>query len=171
MLLVVGRIGRAHGIRGEATIEVRSNDPETRFAIGAQLITDPPEKGPLTITFSRVHNGTLLLTFAGVHDRNDVEKLRNVSLMAEVDINAPGENSDDFHLLQLLGCEVFLADGAKVGTITDVLNLPGQDTLAVETGNGEVLIPFVRKIVPEVDILNKKIIITPPDGLLDQGLR
>lgn len=171
MLLVVGRIGRAHGIRGEATIEVRSNDPEARFAIGAQLKTDPPEKGPLTITFSRFHNGTLLLTFDGVKDRNDVEKLRNVLLMAEVDISAPGESSDDFHLLQLLECEVFLADGVKVGRITDVLNLPGQDTLAVATDNGEVLIPFVRSIVPEVDIVNKKIIITPPDGLLDQGLQ
>jgi len=78
LLLVVGRIGRAHGVRGEATIEVRTDNPEERFAIGSILKTDPEDKGPLKITGAKVHSGTLLLSFEGYSDRNAVEKLRNV---------------------------------------------------------------------------------------------
>ena len=165
MLLVVGRIGRAHGVRGEATIEVRTDDPDARFPVGASLQTDPAEKGPLTIVSGRVHNGILLLGFAGITDRTAVEKLRNTLLLAEVDIDS--ESSDDlYHIAQIKGCSVFLENGTEVGVVTDVLELPAQDTLVIETTSGEKLVPFVTSMVPTIDIKNKKLVISPPEGLL-----
>jgi len=165
MLLVVGRIGRAHGVRGEATIEVRTDDPDARFPVGASLLTDPAEKGPLTIVSGRVHNGILLLGFAGITDRTAVEKLRNTLLLTEVDIDA--ESSDDlYHIAQIKGCSVFLENGTEVGVVTDVLELPAQDTLVIETTSGEKLVPFVTSMVPTIDIKNKKLVISPPEGLL-----
>lgn len=165
MLLVVGRIGRAHGVRGEATIEVRTDDPDARFPVGASLQTDPAEKGPLTIVSGRVHNGILLLGFAGITDRTAVEKLRNTLLLAEVDIDA--ESSDDlYHIAQIKGCSVLLENGTEVGVVTDVLELPAQDTLVIETSSVEKLVPFVTTMVPTIDIKNKKLVISPPEGLL-----
>ena len=166
MLLVVGRIGRAHGIRGEATIEVRTDDPDSRLAIGAILQTEPSKKGPLTITSGRVHNGTLLLSFAGVPDRTAVEKLRDVLLIADVDVASESDGDDSFHISQIIGCEVFLENGRKVGVVKDVLSSVGQDTLVILADGVEKLIPFVDAIVPEVDIENKRIVVTPPEGLL-----
>jgi len=160
MRLNVGRIGKAHGILGEATIEVRTDEAEDRFAIGSQLETD--SHGVLTVNSVRVHNGILLLGFEGITDRNQVELLRNELLYAEVDINAPGYDEDDYHVLQLVGCETFLEDGTLFGTISDVLNLPGQDVLAIQTESGEVMIPFVRQLVPTVDIANRKLVVIPP---------
>jgi len=160
MRLNVGRIGKAHGILGEATIEVRTDEAENRFAIGSQLETD--SHGVLTVNSVRVHNGILLLGFEGITDRNQVELLRNELLYAEVDINAPGYDEDDYHVLQLVGCETFLEDGTLFGTISDVLNLPGQDVLAIQTESGEVMIPFVRQLVPTVDIANRKLVVIPP---------
>jgi len=164
--LVVARIGRAHGVLGEATVEVRTDQPEDRFFIGSVLATEPESFGPLKINSVRDHNGTLLLGFEGVTDRNEIEKLRNVLLLAEVDIDADS-TEDDFHVQQLLQCEVSTEDGALIGTVTDVINLPGQDVLAVSYDGREVLIPFVKAIVPVVDIKNRKIVIVPPQGLLD----
>jgi len=160
MRLNVGRIGKAHGILGEATIEVRTDEAENRFAIGSQLETD--SHGVLTVNSVRVHNGILLLGFDGVTDRNQVELLRNELLYAEVDINAPGLDEDDYHVLQLIGCEAFLEDGTLFGSISEVLNLPGQDVLAIKTSSGEVMIPFVRQLVPTVDIANRKLVVIPP---------
>ena len=146
MKLNVGRIGKAHGILGEATIEVRTDEAEDRFAIGAVLETD--SHGELTVVSARVHNGILLLGFQGIEDRNSIEALRNELLYAEVDIQAPGIDEDDYHVLQLVGCTAYLVDGDEFGTVTDVLNLPGQDVLAIKSADGEVLIPFVRQLVP-----------------------
>jgi 16S rRNA processing protein RimM len=165
--LVVARIGRAHGVLGEATIEVRTDQPEDRFYIGSVLATEPTTFGPLTITSVRDHNGTLLLGFKGVNDRNQVEELRNVLLLAEVDIDADS-TEDDFHVQQLLQCQVNTQDGLEIGLVTDVINLPGQDVLAVDYNGREVLIPFVKAIVPIVDVKNRKITVVPPAGLLDE---
>ena len=167
MQLVVARIGRAHGVLGEATIEVRTDQPEDRFFIGSVLATEPTTFGPLTITSVRDHNGTLLLGFKGVNDRNQVEELRDVLLLAEVDIEADS-TEDDFHVQQLLQCQVRTEDGLEIGLVTDVINLPGQDVLAVDYNGREVLIPFVKAIVPIVDVKNRKITVVPPAGLLDE---
>jgi len=161
MKLIVGRIGKAHGILGEATIEVRTDEAEDRFAIGAVLETD--SHGGLTVVSARVHNGILLLGFQGIEDRNSIEALRNELLYAEVDIQAPGIDEDDYHVLQLVGCTAYLVDGDEFGTVTDVLNLPGQDVLAIKSADGEVLIPFVRQLVPVVDIKAKRMTVIPPD--------
>jgi len=161
MRLLVGRIGRAHGILGEATIEVRSDEPDRRFAIGNKVQTD--SHGELTITSGRVHNGILLLGFEGFSDRNAIEKLRNVLLYCDVDINEPGIDEDDYHVLQLIGCAAHLENGEVVGEVSDVINLPGQDLLAIKTETGEILIPFVRQLVPVVDIAARKVVVIPPD--------
>jgi 16S rRNA processing protein RimM len=165
MRLLVGRIGRAHGIAGEATIEVRSDEPQLRFAVGACVQTDT--RGDLTITSHRLHNGTLLLGFAGVTDRNGVEALRDTLLYADVDIteqSAPNE----YHVMQLIGCQAFLESGELFGELTDVFNLPGQDVLSIATASGEVLIPFVQQLVPHVDVVARKVIVIPPsiDGVV-----
>ncbi len=169
MLLVVGRIGRAHGVVGEATVEIRTDLPEERFSVGTRLTTDPASAGPLTIGSSRFHKGAMLVKFNEVKDRNAVEKLRNVLLIADVDIADTGDDDAEnvFHVQQLIGCHVITDVGQSVGTIIDVINLPGQDLLAVKSPNGEVLIPFVHEIVPEIDLENKRITITPPPGLLN----
>ena len=160
MRLLVGRIGKAHGILGEATIEVRTDDAATRFALGATVETDKGKS--LTIDSVRVHNGILLLGFEGITDRNGIESFRDTLLYAEVDIDAPGEDEDDYHVLQLIGCVANLEDGTKFGEVTDVLNLPGQDVLAIQTSSGEVLVPFVRQLVPVVDIKEKLVVVIPP---------
>ncbi len=160
MRLNVGRIGRAHGILGEATIEVRTDDAASRFALGTALETDG--NGTLVVDSVRVHNGILLLSFVGYTDRNTVEKLRDVLLYADVDIDAPGEDEDDYHVLQLIGCRAELEDGSTLGVVTDVLNLPGPDVLVIKGESGEVLIPFVRVLVPVVDIAGKRLTVIPP---------
>jgi len=158
--LLVGRIGRAHGIQGEATIEVRTDNPEARFAIGARVQTDA--HGDLLIASHRVHNGILLLGFENIADRNAIEKLRDTLLYCDVDIDAESEYEDDYHVLQLIGCAAVLESGKEFGTVSDVINLPGQDLLAIETPTGEVLIPFVHQLVPTVDIKNKTLTVIPP---------
>ncbi|MCF8552299.1 MAG: ribosome maturation factor RimM [Candidatus Planktophila sp.] len=159
MRLLVGRIGRAHGILGEATIEVRTDEPDRRFAIGATVQTD--SNGELKVISGRVHNGILLLGFEGISDRNSIEKLRDTLLYADVDINETNDE-DEYHVMQLIGCSAVLESGEEFGEITDVINLPGQDLLAIKTVNGEQLIPFVHQLVPTVDIANKKVVVIPP---------
>jgi len=160
MKLNVGRIGKAHGILGEATIEVRTDEAEDRFAIGAVLETE--SHGNLTVASARVHNGILLLSFEGIEDRNAIETLRNELLYAEVDIDAPGVDEDDYHVLQLIGCKAFLVDGDEFGEVSEVLNLPGQDVLVIKSASTETLIPFVRQLVPIVDIKARRMTVIPP---------
>ncbi len=160
MKLNVGRIGKAHGILGEATIEVRTDEAEDRFAIGAVLETE--SHGNLTVASARVHNGILLLSFDGIEDRNAIEALRNELLYADVDIDAPGVDEDDYHVLQLIGCKAYLVDGDEFGEVSEVLNLPGQDVLVIKSESGETLIPFVRQLVPIVDIKARRMTVIPP---------
>ena len=160
MKLNVGRIGKAHGILGEATIEVRTDEAEDRFALGAVLETE--SHGNLTVASARVHNGILLLSFEGIEDRNAIETLRNELLYADVDIEAPGVDEDDYHVLQLIGCKAFLVDGDEFGEVSEVLNLPGQDVLVIKSGSAETLIPFVRQLVPIVDIKARRMTVIPP---------
>ena len=161
MRLNVGRIGKAHGILGEATIEVRTDEAEDRFALGAHLETD--SHGVLIVASARVHNGILLLGFEGIETRNQVEELRNELLYADVDIDAPGLDEDDYRVLQLIGCVAYLEDGSEFGPVSEVLNLPGQDVLVIKAATGEVMIPFVMQLVPEVDIRNKRMTVIPPE--------
>ncbi len=163
MQLVVGRIGRAHGVQGEATIEVRTDDPDLRFAIGEKLSLE--NGNALTVSGSRWHNQILLLSFAGITDRNKIEELRDQLLYAEVDTTstAPGE----YHFQQLIGCQVFLPDQSNLGEVTEIVQLPGQDLLSVAAKKGEILIPMVKQIILSIDVSKKIIQINPPEGLID----
>lgn len=165
MLLVVGRIGRAHGVRGEVTIEVRTDNPDERFEIGSRLITDPEANGPLTIASARNHSGTLVLSFEEARDRNAVEKLRNTMLLAEVDPEDANISPDDFHISQILGSTVIDENGVKRGVVVDVLSLPAQDTLVVKSDSREILIPFVTAYVPDVNIAKREIHVVNLEGL------
>ncbi|WP_031508286.1 ribosome maturation factor RimM [Streptomyces megasporus] len=168
MQLVVARIGRAHGIKGEVTVEVRTDEPEVRLAPGAVLATDPASVGPLTIESGRVHSGRLLLRFEGVGDRTAAEALRNTLLIAEVDPEERPEDPDEYYDHQLVDLDVVTRDGTVVGRIEEIAHLPYQDLLVVRrTDGGEVLVPFVGEIVPEIDLAAQRAVIDPPPGLLD----
>jgi 16S rRNA processing protein RimM len=168
--LVVGRIGRAHGIKGEVSVEVRTDEPELRLAPGAVLATDPASAGPLTIATGRVHSGRLMLRFEGVADRTAAEGLRGTLLIAEVDPRQTPEDPEEFYDHQLIDLDVVTADGREVGRIAEVTHLPYQDLLVVRRPDGgEVLVPFVSEIVPEIDLDEQRAVITPPPGLLDEA--
>jgi 16S rRNA processing protein RimM len=168
--LVVGRIGRAHGIKGEVTVEVRTDEPELRLGPGAVLATDPASAGPLTIETGRVHSGRLLLRFEGVKERNAAEALRNVLLIADVDPEELPEDPEEFYDHQLMDLDVVTVDGTEVGRITEITHLPYQDLLIVKRPDGsEVMIPFVEEIVPEIDLEEQRAVIAPPPGLLDEA--
>ncbi|WP_030675931.1 ribosome maturation factor RimM [Streptomyces sp. NRRL B-1347] len=168
MQLVVARIGRAHGIKGEVTVEVRTDEPELRLGPGAVLATDPAARGPLTIETGRVHSGRLLLRFAGVSDRTGAEALRNTVLIAEVDPSELPEDEDEFYDHQLMDLDVVTKDGTEVGRITEISHLPSQDLFIVERPDGsEVMIPFVESIVTEIDLEEQRAVIDPPPGLID----
>jgi len=168
--LVVARIGRAHGIKGEVTVEVRTDEPELRLGPGAVLATEPAHVGPLTIETGRVHSGRLLLRFEGVRDRTAAEALRNTLLIAEVDPAELPEDPEEFYDHQLMDLDVVLADGTEVGRITEITHLPSQDLFIVERPDGsEVMIPFVEEIVAEIDLEEQRAVITPPPGLIDES--
>ncbi|GAA3752661.1 ribosome maturation factor RimM [Streptomyces tremellae] len=170
MQLVVARVGRAHGVRGEVTVDVRTDEPELRLGPGAVLATDPASAGPLTIATGRVHSGRLLLRFEGVADRGAAEALRNVLLIAEVDPEELPDDPDEFYDHQLMDLDVVLADGTGVGRITEISHLPSQDLFIVERPDGsEVMIPFVEEIVTEIDLVEQRAVVEPPPGLLDDA--
>ncbi|MFI6849878.1 ribosome maturation factor RimM [Kitasatospora sp. NBC_00085] len=168
MQLVVGKIGRAHGIRGDVSVEVRTDEPELRLGPGAVVLTDPASAGPLTVESGKVHSGRLLLRFAGVKDRNAAEALRGTILIAEVDPDESPDDPEEYYDHQLIGLDVVLLDGTRVGELTEVVHLPYQDLLTVEKPDGtEVLVPFVTRIVPTIDLENQQVVIDPPPGLID----
>ncbi|MEU7036788.1 ribosome maturation factor RimM [Streptomyces sp. NPDC046237] len=168
MQLVVARVGRAHGIKGEVTVEVRTDEPELRLSPGAVLLTDPASAGPLTIETGRVHSGRLLLRFEGVRDRNGAEALRNTLLIADIDPDEMPEGDDEYYDHQLMDLDVVLADGTEVGRITEITHLPSQDLFIVERPDGtELMIPFVEEIVTEIDLEQQRAVIAPPPGLID----
>ncbi|MEW9555259.1 ribosome maturation factor RimM [Nonomuraea sp. NPDC050783] len=166
MQLVVGRIGRPHGVRGEVTVEVRTDEPERRFAAGASVATDPAGRGPLVIAGSRWHKDILLLSFEGVVGRDAAEELRGTMLVIDSSEVEPSDDPDEFHDHQLIGLAVETVSGEPVGEVTDVLH-HGQDLLVVRReGQEEALIPFVKALVPEVDVTAGRLVVDPPEGLL-----
>jgi 16S rRNA processing protein RimM len=164
---VVGRVGRPQGIRGESTVEVRTDDPDARFAIGSVLLTEPAERGPLTVVSSRDHSGKRVVAFAGVADRGAAEALRDTLLLVDVRTLPPLEDEDEFHDWQLRGLAAHLVDGTPVGVVEDVLHLPHGDVLVLRRDEQEALVPFVRAVVPEVDLVARRLVLDPPPGLLE----
>ncbi|MFC4906269.1 ribosome maturation factor RimM [Actinomadura gamaensis] len=168
--IVIGRIGRPHGVRGDSTVDVRTDDPELRFAPGTEIATDPESAGPLTVERARWHSGRLIVRFAGVDDRNAAEELRGIWLVVDASDIPVSDDPEDFHDSQLVGLAVRTVDGADVGEVTDVRH-HGQDLLVIrraDGGRGELLVPFVAALVPEVDVAGGRLVIDPPPGLLDE---
>ena len=171
MDLVVGRVAKSHGIRGEVVVDVRTDVPEERLVVGSVVRGRPGRGGDeknYTVTAARQHAGRLLLSLAEVSDRTEADALRGtLFLIDSADVDS-GDDPDEFYDHELEGVEVTTVDGERVGVVGSVLHLPANDLLAVKTVDGrEVLVPFVREIVPTVGL--DGIVIDPPDGLLDVG--
>lgn len=165
--VVIGRIGRAHGVRGEVSIESRTDEPDRRYAPGAVLLTDPPAAGPLTVSAVRSHGDRLLVSFEEVADRGTAEGLRGVLLTVEADPAAAPPDPDEFYDHQLIGLRVE-ADGAEVGEVARVLHHPAHDVLVVRrSSGGEAMVPFVADLVPEVDVASGRLTVANRPGLLE----
>jgi 16S rRNA processing protein RimM len=169
--VTVGRIGKPHGIRGEVTIEVRTDEPELRFAPGTTLKRE--SGSDLIVSDFHWHSGRVLLKFLGVDSRSAAEELRNSILTVErTEDEVPSEN-DEYYDSNLIGCQVKTLAGEAIGHVIDVLHLPSQEVLVVRTDGDagtEYLIPFVESIVPTVDVVSKIITVDPPDGLLTEDI-
>jgi 16S rRNA processing protein RimM len=170
--VVVGRIGRPHGVRGLVTVEVRTDDPDLRFAPGAVLVTEPAERGPLTVADKRWHSGTLLLQLADpagnvFATREDVEALRNTLLLVPVTDLPAIEDPDSFYDHQLVGLRAQLPDGAPLGEVTAVRHEGAELLVVRRPDGGELLVPFVSAIVPTVDVAAGHLVVDPPEGLLE----
>jgi 16S rRNA processing protein RimM len=167
MQLVVARVGRAHGLRGEVTLDLRTDVPEERLTVGAVLRTEPASAGPLTITGVRVHQDRWLVSFAEAGDRTAAEGLRGVELVVEADAS---DEEDAWYPHELAGLRAELADGTVVGEVVALEHLPAHDALVVReplaSGDVRTLVPFVRAIVPTVDVPGGRVVLTPPGGLL-----
>ena len=175
MQVTVGRIGRAHGVRGDVVVGVRTDEPELRFAPGSRLDTDPVGAGPLTVAGYRWHSGDLLVRFTGISDRDAAAELGGTWLLVDSAALAALDDPDEFRDGDLVGLSVRTVDGTVVGTVADVLH-HGQDVLAIDPVGAagaagaraeQILIPFVKAIVPEVDIVGGVLVIDPPEGLLN----
>ncbi|MBI3689082.1 MAG: ribosome maturation factor RimM [Actinobacteria bacterium] len=168
MQLIVGRIGKPHGVRGEVSVEVRTDDPEARFAAGSVLVTDPAERGPLTVGRMHWHSGRLLLTFDGVGGREAAERLRGTLLVVDTTDLAELTDPDEFYDHQLVGLRAELPDGQVLGVVSEVIHAPSGDLLAVaRSAGGEALVPFLTAMVPEVDLPGGRLVVAPPEGLLE----
>lgn len=172
MQLVVGRISRPHGVRGELAVEVRTDDPELRLAAGAVLATEPAAAGPLTVTRARWHSGRLLLSFDGVTGREQADQLRGILLVVDSAELEDVAGPDEFRDHQLIGLTVIGPGGEHIGEVSDVLH-HGQDLLVIagagQRAGAEIMVPFVAELVPEIDLPGRRLVIDPPAGLLDAG--
>jgi 16S rRNA processing protein RimM len=177
MKLVVGQITRPHGIRGEVVVEVTTDRPEVLFVVGAVLAADPATAGPgtgadrgkgLQIEALRPHQGRLIVAFADVFDRNAADALRGARLWVDsADIPDP-EDPDEFNDFQLIGLDAVDTDGQRLGEVVRIEHGPAADLLVIRLVEGrDALVPFVRAIVPTVDVAGGRVVLTPPEGLFE----
>lgn len=173
MELVVGRVAKSHGIRGELAVEIRTDEPELRFAVGAVLRGRKPRDRTLTeytVDAAREHSGRLLLRLKGVADRTAADALRGTLFVVDSADLPESDDPDAFYDHELEGLEVRLGDGTVIGTVIEVLHSAAGELLSVRPAGaetGELLIPFVTAIVPVVSVADGYVEIDPPDGLLD----
>lgn len=162
--VVVGRIGRPHGIKGHVHVQVLTDLPDVRFAPGAAFAGPA---GALVVSSVRWHHGRLIASFEGVDSREAAEAVRGCVL--EIDRDQVGDPGEDAWWVQdLVGLRAELTDGQLLGQVREVVHLSGQDLLAVgRVGGGEVLVPFVAVLVPLVDVAGGRLVIDPPEGLLE----
>jgi 16S rRNA processing protein RimM len=161
-LLIAGEIGKPHGLAGEVYV-VRISDDPRRFEPGSQLLHEDGRE--LRVAGARPHGNRFLVRFAGYEDRSAAESLRGAVFVRGEDVRALDD--DEYWPHELTGCNVFLVDGVRVGEVGGVIAGAGQDLLQVETNAGERLVPLVKEIVVDVDVPLRRIVIAPPEGLLD----
>ena len=174
--VVVGRIGKPHGIHGELSVEPRTDEPGRRFAVGASLGVQTPRgtappgadrPATLTVRSTRWHQSRLLIEFEEVGDRTVAEGLRGLVLVTHVDAGEAPEDPEEFYDHQLVGLRVLTTEGQSVGQVAQVIHGAGQDLLAVQAADGrEVLVPFVSQLVPEVDVPGGRLTVVDQPGLL-----
>jgi len=169
--VVVGVIGRPHGVRGEVAVEPRTDEPDRRFAPGQHVRSEGSPR-TFTVASMRWHSGRLLVRFAGLDDRTAAEAVRGARLVVDVDPDERPEEPGEYYDRQLVGLAVRTAEGAAVGEVLAVLHLPAQDVLEIRTADGPRLVPFVADLVPEVDLEGQVLIVADRAGLLaeiDEG--
>lgn len=164
-LLVVGRLGRPHGLKGELTVAVRTDDAAGRFTPGTQFLTDP-DVGVLTLAAARSHTERWVLRFEDVLSREDAEDLRDVELLLDTSGDAPED--DAWPVAALVGLRAQHVDGTALGTVVALEAGLAQDLLVVDTGRGRVLVPFVTALVPVVDVPGGRVLVDPPGGLFPE---
>lgn len=173
MDLVVGRVVKAHGISGEVVVEVRTDDPDARFASGGVLRgrAKGGAERSFTVESVREHGGRLLIRLAGVADRNAAEELRGTVFLVDTAELPAIDDPDEFYDHELEGLRVVTVDGTPVGSVTEVLHTAAGELLAVkaDVDNREILVPFVGAIVTSVSRDTGTIVIDPPEGLLELG--
>ncbi|MGK2309333.1 ribosome maturation factor RimM [Cutibacterium sp. V947] len=166
MEVVVGRVGRAHGLRGDVVVEVRTDEPDERFDVGAMVRIEGTRR-ELTVVRSRWAKDSLIVAFKEVADRNGAEELRGSVLVVDVGADEEPADPEEFWDRQLRGLAVVDETGRVRGTVKDVLHMPAQDVLAIDVNGEEHLVPLVRQLVPTVDVAAGKIVVTSIPGLLD----
>ena len=168
----VGRLTKAHGLKGAIKVELYTDAPERRFVPGAVFTLQVPTSSPwhgktLELIELKWYNLQPVAFFKDVSDRSAAEALIKAILWIDHDLAAPSDEEDAWYDHQLVGLAV-LRDGIRVGTVSQVDHLPSQDLIHVTTDAGEVLVPFVKAIVPSVDIAAGTLTVTPPDGLFEE---
>ena len=170
--VVVGRIGKPHGLRGEVTLDVRTDEPDRRFAAGTTLRAEAPagaDRRPtsLTVSRSRWHQSTLLVTFEELDDRTSAEAVRGTVLHAMLGGDAVPEDPEEYYDHQLVGLAAVDTDGAALGEVTAVVHGSAQDLLTIRTPDGrDTLVPFVAALVPEVDLPGGRVVVADRPGLV-----
>lgn len=169
MEVQVARIGKPHGIRGEVTVQLFTDAPEDRFEAGSVFRAEPVALGSLTVSGARWNKDILILGFDGFSDRNAAETLRGAKLFIDTD-EADDDDDDAWYEHELVGLEARVGDDV-VGKVSGLRTLEVQDLLIIETSAGhETLVPFVAEIVPEVNVADGFVLLTPPDGLFELNL-
>ena len=169
--LVVGRIGKPHGIRGEVTVDVRTDEPDRRYVAGTALQAEAPRGSAfphqaLTVGRTRWHQGTLLVTFEELGDRNAAEAARGVVLKAHVSADEVPEDPEEYYDHQLVGLGAYDVDGTLLGEVVGLFH-GAQDILRIRTTDGrEALVPFVSALVPEVDLAGRRVVVADRPGLV-----
>jgi len=167
--LLVGRVAKAHGIAGELAVDVHTDSPDERFVPGAVLSARLRDRSVRLVTVAtvRAHSGRLLVRFDEVPDRTVAEAMRGAQLLVDAAELPPSEDPDAFYDHELEGLTAVLTDGSEVGTVREIARSPGGELLVVDRPDGtEALVPFVREIVPEVDVERGRVVLDPPEGLL-----
>lgn len=164
--VTIGRVGRAHGIRGDVFIDVRTDEPGRRFQEGATLALGGGRK-PIQLGSVKWNRGKLIVSFVGYPDRTAVEQLTGELLRARVPDDERPSEPEEYFDRQLVGLAVLNHAGERVGTVTEVLHLPAQDVLQVDADGEERLVPFVSALVPVVDVEKGHVQLADVPGLLE----